>query len=81
MRAVGKLVKLVWASCLYTCLKNTTVLALTASCFSDLPRSGGIFQEKFFILYLVIPLVAVLATLFIEVEGYAIFCDFGGDKP
>ena len=42
----------------------------------------GVFPGKVFVnLYLVIPLVAILVTLLIEVEGYAVFCDFWGDTP
>ena len=39
----------------------------------------GVFLGKVFVnLYLVIPLVAILATLLIEVEEYAIFVIIGG---
>ena len=37
-REWGELVKLVWASCLYKCLKKPTVLFLTAIFSADLPK-------------------------------------------
>ena len=40
------------------------------------------FSGKVFVnLYLVTHLVAIPASLLIEVEGYAIFCDCWGDTP
>ena len=41
VEAWGKLVNLMWASCLYTCLKKPTILALTASFYANLPNLGG----------------------------------------
>ena len=42
----------------------------------------GVFLGNVFVnLYLVIPLVAIPATLLIEVEGYAFFCDCWGATP
>ena len=65
--------------------KNPTVVALTASCFAELPRLGGrsgnevgVFPFFFVILYLVIPLVVIPETFLKEVEGYAILCDCWG---
>ena len=57
--------------------KNTTVLYLTARHFSDLLRSGGrkgfgvgdFWDKVLFKLYLVMPLVAIPATLSKEVGG------------
>ena len=37
--------------------------------------------KDFVILYLVIPLVAILETILIEVEEYTIVCDCWGDTP